>query len=263
MDVKSNSMTYGTLFTGIGGFDIPLDMLGAKCVWQVEKNKSCQELIKSNWDAKLYSDIIECYTELPAVDIICGGDPCPKHSKARSNGESKSPDLSGYFLAVVGRLRPQWVVRENVLASTVDHFECALAALGYGTSIIRVDAADVTRQSRKRDFVVGHYQASRESVRELFSIFQDGTGLNAESTGTRAVTPCLTTNRTRYDSPDCYIFESGQLRILDGDERTALAGFPEGWTTGFSEATRARMCGNAVVPGAFYPIAEIIINNSK
>ena len=38
------------------------------------------------------------------------------------------------------------------------------------------------------------------------------------------------------------------LRLLDGEERERLAGFPTGWTAGLSETARARVIGNAVVP---------------
>jgi site-specific DNA-cytosine methylase len=176
-----------------------------------------------------------------------------------SNGGSKHPDLAGYFLAVVGGLRPKWVVRENVPAPTVDHFDAALVALGYGTVVIRVDAAEITGQSRQRDIIVGRYQASRPSLRELFSDCEDGPGPYTTRLGKGEVVPALTTHRTRYDSRDCYIWEPGRgLRILDGDEREALAGLPAGWTSEFSEAARARICGNSAVPEWFRWIGERI-----
>jgi site-specific DNA-cytosine methylase len=86
-------------------------------------------------------------------------------------------------------------------------------------------------------------------VREVFSDLKDGPGPYTTRLGARPIAPALTTHRTRYDSRDCYVWEPDRgLRILDGNERDALAGLPRGWTAGFSEATRARMCGNAVVP---------------
>lgn len=257
-------MKFGSLFSGIGGFDLGFEMAGMSCVWQVENHPANIKLLKQKWPGvKRYEDIRESYTELEPVDVICGGDPCPKHSRARSNGKSKSPDLAGYFLAVVGRLRPRWVVRENVPAPTVDHFDAALAHLGYGTVIIRMDAAEVTRQSRQRDFIVGCYQETREGARGVFQDFQNGPGSYTTQLGTREIAPALTTHRTRYDSRDCYIYEFGRLRILDGDERERLAGFPEKFTAGFSEAARARFCGNAVVPELARILGEIIVRKSN
>lgn len=241
-------MRFGSLFTGVGGFDLGFQNAGHECVWQVESNKLKRKLLRSKFkDVQLYDDVRTCNP--PPVDAIIGGDPCPKHSRARSNGESNHPDLSGYFLALVGRLRPQRVVRENVPSPTVDWFECALAHLGYATCTVRLDASQVTGQSRVRMFVVGDNQIGRETLRRKFSDASNGPWSYSSVLGTRQVTPALTAHRTRYDSRDCYVWhESKGLRILDSEERESLAGFPRGWTAGFSPATRARMLGESVVP---------------
>jgi len=242
-------VTFGSLFAGIGGIDLGLERAGLHPRWWVEHNRECQKLLRSHWPVFEFGDITQCYELLPSTDVIAGGDPCPKHSRARSNGESKSPDLSGYFLAVVGRLRPWWVVRENVPAPTVAHFATSLEALGYGAVIIRVDSAETTGQSRQRDWIIGNREGTRQSLVEQFSDCAHGSGAYTTRIGTRQIIPALTTHRTRYDSRDCYVWQPDLgLRILDGDEREAFAGFPPGWTAGLSEATRARMCGNAADP---------------
>ena len=244
-------MKVGSLFSGIGGFDLGLERAGLEIAWQVENNEPCRHVLRRRWRGPIYGDIREFINvQASPVDVICGGDPCPAHSRARSNGRSVYPDLSGYFLAVVGRYVPQWIFRENVPAPTVDWFSAAVEALGYGTIVIRLDAAETTGQSRQRDFICGCFQRSGMFVRRVFADAEDGTGPYTTRLGTRQIAPCLTTHRTRYDSRDCYVWENrgNRLRILDSNEREALAGLPLGWTYGFSAATRARMCGNAVVP---------------
>jgi site-specific DNA-cytosine methylase len=255
------SYTIGSLFAGIGGFDLGFERAGFKTVWQVEKNEFCRALLRKNFvDAEIHEDIRGCATKLSPVGVIAGGDPCPKHSRARSNGDSIHPDLSGYFLAVVGRLRPRWVVRENVPSPTVAHFSTCLEMLGYGSIVIRFDAAEITGQSRQRDFIVAANQADPYSIRKLFPEFKDGQQSYTTRLGTRKVIPALTTHRTRYDSRDCYVWHKEQgLRILDCDERCSFAGFPKGWADGFSPATQARMFGNAVVP----QIPEMIARRIK
>lgn len=257
-------LTFGSLFSGAGGLDKGLEDVGFTPAWQVEKNRICQQVLSLHWpEVKRYSDIIDFLKYLTGggpvetVDIICGGDPCPIRSRARSNGDSKHPDLSGYFLAVVGLMRPRWVVRENVPAPDDVHFEAALDVLGYRCAIIRTDAAEVTGQSRQRDFIVGYREGPWIGMVRQLPYIKDGPGTYTTSLGAGQVIPALTTHRTRYDSRDCYIWD-GALRILDGDERTAFAGFPPGWFTGFSEAAIARMCGNAVVPAIGKLIGRII-----
>lgn len=257
-------LTFGSLFSGAGGLDKGFEDIGFIPAWQVEKNRQCQQVLSIHWpEVKRYSDVIDFLKYIAGggpvetVDIISGGDPCPIRSRARSNGESKHPDLSGYFLAVVGLMRPRWVVRENVPAPDDVHFEAALETLGYRSVIIRTDASAFTGQQRVRDFIIGHTEESwPRKARELFEE-QSNSRYHAPVAGTRQIIPCLTTHRQRYDSCDCYVWD-GRLRILDGDERTAFAGFPPGWFDGMSEGAIARMCGNAVVPAVGKLIGQII-----
>lgn len=261
-------LTVGSLFSGIGGLELGLEQTGGfRTVWQVEIDPSCSQLLERHWPGVPRHDDIRTFPadRFDRPQVLCGGDPCPKHSRARGRHPSRHPDLSGYFLAVVGRLRPQWVVRENVPAPTVEHVAAALAALGYGPVVVRIDAAEATGQSRQRDFIVGRYQTpGLELRRTVFSACCDGPGPYTTKLGTRPVVPALLTNRTRHNTRDCYIVEIGPerirgLRILESSEREVLAGFPLGWTAGFSLAVRARMLGNAVVPACARWIGERIL----
>lgn len=256
-------MRYGSLCSGGMGLDLGMEEVGMIPAWFVEPNAACREIItRAHPGVEVFEDIRSFVNDsYPRVDVVCAGDPCPKHSRARSNGKSKHPDLSGYVLAVVGRLRPRWVVRENVPASTVAWFTCALERLGYGVVVIRMDASTYTGQRRIRDFVVGRYQTPRDSFAPFFGEPSDDKGYYSPRLGTGPYVPCLTTHRTRYDSRDCYIWEPGRqvLRTLDGDERDSFAGFPAGWTAGFSESARARITGNAVVRHCVREIGNSIV----
>ena len=84
-------------------------------------------------------------------------------------------------------------------------------------------------------------------------------GLAASRLATQQVVACLTTRRQRYDSRDNYVYESAGFRILGSEERERFGGFPTGWTTGFSETTRAMMMGNAIVPQVAQFIGEHIM----
>jgi DNA (cytosine-5)-methyltransferase 1 len=248
-------MNVGSLFSGIGGLDLGLERAGMKVVWQVEKDKYCIEILERYWpNARRYGPIEQInFDRSFAVDLLAGGDPCPCRSRARSNGKPRHPDLSGYFLRTVAAVVPQWVLRENVPASDITAFQLSLECLGYRNITIEIDSASFTGQQRIRHFIVGCNQTEK-----LFRFFRKGIwkivkGNSATVLGTRAVTPALTCHRTRYDSRDCYIYD-GEVRILDGEERQALAGFPKDWLAGMSERRIAIMTGNSVSP----PVAEWI-----
>jgi len=257
------------IFSGIGGMSLGMEKAGMKTIAFCEIGKMQQEILKRNWPGiPIFNDIREI-KEIDAniiskPDIIAGGDPCPIRSRARSNGASKHPDLSGYFLALVGKLRPKWVVRENVLASDDFHFASALEFLGYRTVIVRTDAATITGQSRQRDFIIGCSEETGPSFQRFIQNFQHGSGTYKTRLDTRPVIPALTTHRTRYDSRDCYIWEEKRgLRILDSEEREAFAGFPKEWLTGLSEAACAKLFGNSIVPKVAYIIGKAIMESES
>lgn len=55
-------MTFGSLFAGIGGFDLGLERAGMKPLWQVEKDEWCQKILKKHWpEVKRYGDIREVH----------------------------------------------------------------------------------------------------------------------------------------------------------------------------------------------------------
>jgi len=252
------------LFSGIGGFS-----LAAQWVWGdeheiacfCEPNKICQNVLRRHWPWVQIEENIIGMKRYDSISLISGGDPCPIRSKARSIWGTKHPDLSGYFLAVVGQCWPEWVLRENVPAPDATDFEAALELLGYRCVIITTNAYAYTGQNRIREVIVGCSKTAW--MRQFIELYQRQSceGINQQEQKNMATTayPCLTTNQCRYDSRDGYIWDgSGKLRIADKDEREALAGFPLGWLDGLSETAVARVTGNAIVPQVVVPIMQAI-----
>ncbi len=269
MNIKAN-VNHLDLFSGIGGFSLGLGWAGFKTVAFCESDRKCRKVLKKHWPGII---IFPDVKELPQydfqaeinnrIDLIAGGDPCPIRSRARSNGASKHPDLSGYFLAVVGKLRPRWVVRENVLAPDDIDFYISLELLGYRTVVIRANSFPLTAQNRTRDFIIGCHKRSKVSGFHKLFKRQSRDWLDTQGNTQAEGYPCLTTHRKRYDSRDGYIWDGRHLRVADKDERIKLAGFPPGWLDGFSETACARMLGNAVVPQIPYLIGKAIIEANK
>jgi DNA (cytosine-5)-methyltransferase 1 len=235
-------LEFGSLFSGAGGLDLGLERAGLRCKFQVENGKHELTILRKHFPDVPKNEVRPCMG-------IVGGDPCPIRSIAKNIHGSRQADMSGYFLAMVARCKPRWVLRENVPAPDVVEFELCLAVLGYRTIIIRADSAAVTGQSRARDYVVGVLE------QKIFDSFRDACSVTrfskrnytAAGEASKAIA-CLSTRRQRMDTSQMYVFEGpGRgLRVFSHAEREALQGFPAGWTDGVPDTARERMTGNAV-----------------
>ena len=77
-------MRFGSLFAGVGGFDIGLEAAGWECGWQVEWDKNCQQTLAYHWpNVPKWLDVSDVNgAELPPVDVITFGSPCQDLSVA-------------------------------------------------------------------------------------------------------------------------------------------------------------------------------------
>ena len=111
-------MNFGSLFSGIGGFDLGFERAGMECAWQVEIDESCLRVLYKHWpNIPKYKDIRDVGKHnLATVDLICGGFPCQDVSLAgkRAGLEGKRSTLWSEFYRIICELRPRWVVIENV-----------------------------------------------------------------------------------------------------------------------------------------------------
>lgn len=117
--------TYGSLFSGAGGFELGLNQLGWKCEWMCEKDKYASSVLKYHWpDLPLYEDVKTVKgNEVKAVDVIVGGFPCQDLSNAglKSGFSGKNSSLFYDFVRIVKEMReetnneyPKAVIWENV-----------------------------------------------------------------------------------------------------------------------------------------------------
>jgi DNA (cytosine-5)-methyltransferase 1 len=116
--------------------------------------------------------------ESGAVDLLVGGTPCQAFSVAglRRGMDDARGQLTLEFVRLAARLRPRWVVWENVpgvLSSgggrDFGSFLGALAQLGYGWAYRVLDAQYFgVAQRRRRVFVVGYFGDWRRAAAVLF-----------------------------------------------------------------------------------------------
>ena len=56
-------MTFGSLFAGIGGFDLGFENAGMECAWQVENDKFCLAVLQRHWpDVPKYKDVRDVHS---------------------------------------------------------------------------------------------------------------------------------------------------------------------------------------------------------
>lgn len=113
-------MNVGSLFSGIGGFDLGFERAGMRVSWQIELDPFCRAVLARHFpDAARFEDVREVGArELDPVDLICGGFPCQDLSSAgRGAGiDGARSGLWSEFARIVRELRPRYVVVENVPA---------------------------------------------------------------------------------------------------------------------------------------------------
>lgn len=113
-------MNVGSLFAGIGGFDLGLERAGMRVSWQVELDPYCRAVLARHFpEAERFEDVREVGAgSLAPVDLICGGFPCQDLSAAgRGAGlDGARSGLWADFARIVRELRPRYVVVENVPA---------------------------------------------------------------------------------------------------------------------------------------------------
>ena len=160
-------MTFGSLFSGIGGIDLGLERAGMTCKWQVEIDPFCRKVLAKHWpDVRRYEDVRRVGIEnLEPVDVIAGGFPCQDVSVAGKKAGIKEGTRSGLwfeFHRIICELRPRYVFVENVTGLLVDGMGIVLADLadaGYDAEWQVLSAADVgAPHLRKRVFIMAYSQ---------------------------------------------------------------------------------------------------------
>src|SRR5437868_5460774 len=119
-DREGRGVNVGSLFSGIGGFELGFERAGMRVSWQVEQDAYCRAVLARHFpDAARFEDVREVGAQnLDPVDLICGGFPCQDLSSAgRGAGiDGARSGLWSEFARIVCELRPRYVVVENVPA---------------------------------------------------------------------------------------------------------------------------------------------------
>lgn len=172
-------VTFGSLFAGIGGFDLGFERSGMACKWQVEINPFCQKVLAKHWpDARRHDDVKTfppTNSEGWRVDVICGGFPCQDISSANFRGKGIEGARSGLwseYIRIVRAVQPRYVVIENVAAITfrgLDRVLGDLAKSGFDAEWQTISAQMLgAPHGRERIFIVAYAPGERSNADEVF-----------------------------------------------------------------------------------------------
>lgn len=277
-------MRHGSLFSGIGGFDLAAQWMGWQNVFQVEKELFCQKVLEKNFpQVKRYGDIKQFNGTKyrGAVDVISGGFPCQPASTAGKRAGTK--DVRWLFPQadrIIGEVAPCLVVLENVpgLISLEDGmaFESVLSSLenrGYETWPFIIPACGVDApHKRDRVWIVAYSKAhnDRRIKREihqanggqigglLSTSFGTGAGLCGEGSTTIAACQGFSEGRIRGR------YEAQLAESTNNYRKYNWNSFPTespicGGDDGIPDRVdRVKALGNAIVPQVAYEIFKAI-----
>jgi DNA (cytosine-5)-methyltransferase 1 len=175
------TMNHGSLFSGIGGFDLAAAWMGWNNVFSCEKDEWCNKVLAKNFpnterhlnikdfNAKKYNG---------TIDIISGGFPCQPFSVAgQRKGKADDRYLWEEMLRIINEAKPAFVVGENVtgiIGMALDTVLSDLEAQDYTTETFIIPACSKNAWHR-RDRVwivayanrIGWYNEQKESIKSI------------------------------------------------------------------------------------------------
>jgi DNA (cytosine-5)-methyltransferase 1 len=193
---------YGSVCSGIEAATVAWQPLGWQAAFFAEIDPFPSAVLAYRWpETRNLGDFTAIEDGAGPIDLLVGGTPCQSFSVAgkRLGLDDPRGNLAIEFLRLARRLRPRWLVWENVpgvLSSgrgrDFGAFLGFLVELGYGWAYRVLDAQYFgVPQRRRRVFVVGHLGDWRRAIAVLFERESlSGNPPPSREAGTR-VAPCL------------------------------------------------------------------------
>ena len=283
----------GSLFSGIGGLELGLEMTGHfTTVWQVEIDNYARKILAKHWpDVRRHDDVRTFPTDDCDwdCDVICGGFPCQDLSYA-GKGAGLHGQRSGLFYElarVVREVAPRYVILENVAALLTRGMGDVLgtmASLGYDCQWHCIPAAYVgAPHIRDRVFILADAKCARTGHESTSASRQKRQSADAhESASIRqedgSFMPKGFESSSPYPSNDSYannVQRKGSIqeqishqRNLQGELGRMVERLGRQWAVepnvgrvanGVSRRVdRLRCLGNAVVPQVAHVVGQIL-----
>ena len=236
-------MKVGSMFAGIGGFDLGFERAGFDVAWCIEWDKNAQSVLRNRFPkATVYGDIREVDpAQLERVDVVCGGFPCQDLSVAGKRA-GLAGERSGLFhdaMRIVRRLRPAVLILENVPGLLSSNrgldFATVLREVGQGWDCQEVAWRVLdsqyfgVAQRRRRVFIVGSARAG--CAEQILALAEGGGGNPPSRDKAREGTPADSAESVDggrwWDGSDCCATltkqnANGSQRMPDKGNRGAV-----------------------------------------
>jgi DNA (cytosine-5)-methyltransferase 1 len=209
------TLQYGSLFAGVGGFDMGMEQAGYEPVFQVEWDKNCQKILHHHWPTvPKWGDVCDVNgADLPPCDVLIFGSPCQDLSVAGKRAGLQDGDRSSMFFEAVRIIKemrdatnsiyPRATIWENVPGALSSNKGAdfgvvlsSLADIGAITQEYAVLDAQYfgVPQRRRRIFLVSIYDsaASERCPDPLLPLIQGSRGDFAKSRKARKDSARLT-----------------------------------------------------------------------
>lgn len=288
-------MRHGSLFSGIGGFDLAAEWMGWENVFHCEWNEFGQKILKYYWPKAIsYNDITKTDFTIHRgqIDILTGGFPCqPASTAGKRKGTDDDRWLWPEMLRAIREIQPSWVVAENVrgLLSleggvVFDTVLADLEAEGYEVIPFLLPACAVNAPHRRdRIWIVAHsprlrsdraqeHEDGNRQGRERGGCYINNDGQiwrPTPDTGNKGLQGCEVNGSTRGIRQNGYKFPAGCLRpgwenfptqspLCERNDGlpVSLAGI----TVSKHRKESIKAFGNAIVPQVAYEIFKAIEN---
>ncbi|MEE1947256.1 DNA cytosine methyltransferase [Pedobacter sp. KR3-3] len=173
MGRKVQALRHGSLFSGIGGFDLAAEWMKWRNVFHCEIDPFCRRILQYYFSkAHSYENIKEADFSpyRGKIDVLTGGFPCQPYSLAGKRlGKEDERHLWPWMLNAIRQIRPGWIVGENVYGIiswnnglVFEEVQADLEAEGYFVQPYVLPAAGVGAPHRRdRVWFVAHANGQR------------------------------------------------------------------------------------------------------
>lgn len=253
-------LSHGSLFSGIGGFELGAEWAGIPTYWNCDINEWNRKLLKHRFPNTEQYDDIRTLTNPRKVNIISGGFPCQDISGANTKAKGIKGHRSGLWgemYRIVGEVRPDYIIIENSPNLAFRGFErvlCDLSEIGYDAEWQCLSATTFGfRHRRERIYVIAYPNTHSKFSDRMGSTFIDVAGFKDPKKWSEI------RSEFRLDTKEM-VFKQDQWG--SGGQNTIAEPLLCGVGDGIPERMdRLAGLGNAIVPFIGYYLFECIKNH--